>query len=86
MCKGSTADSDSVCEGSNPSPAAKVGALDIAEKDSNIKGSSSFYLLKSVDELCGDVGFRPVPFENIPNTAEKPAGPRRRKERRRNDA
>ena len=24
LCKGSTADSDSVCEGSNPSPAAKV--------------------------------------------------------------
>ena len=23
LCKGSTADSDSVCEGSNPSPAAK---------------------------------------------------------------
>ena len=24
LCKGSTADSDSVCEGSNPSPAAKM--------------------------------------------------------------
>lgn len=24
LCKGSTADSDSVCEGSNPSPAAKT--------------------------------------------------------------
>ena len=24
LCKGSTADSDSVCEGSNPSPAAKI--------------------------------------------------------------
>ena len=24
LCKGSTADSDSVCEGSNPSPAAKA--------------------------------------------------------------
>ena len=24
LCKGSTADSDSVCEGSNPSPAAKL--------------------------------------------------------------
>ena len=26
LCKGSTADSDSVCEGSNPSPAATIGA------------------------------------------------------------
>ena len=26
LCKGSTADSDSVCEGSNPSPAAKAPA------------------------------------------------------------
>ena len=26
LCKGSTADSDSVCEGSNPSPAAKRNA------------------------------------------------------------
>ena len=26
LCKGSTADSDSVCEGSNPSPAAKARA------------------------------------------------------------
>ena len=24
LCKGSTTDSDSVCEGSNPSPAAKI--------------------------------------------------------------
>ena len=27
LCNGSTADSDSVCEGSNPSPAAKKGFL-----------------------------------------------------------
>ena len=29
LCKGSTADSDSVCEGSNPSPAAKESDLKI---------------------------------------------------------
>ena len=29
LCKGSTADSDSVCEGSNPSPAAKQKALEL---------------------------------------------------------
>ena len=28
LCKGSTADSDSVCEGSNPSPAARMKTLD----------------------------------------------------------
>ena len=28
LCKGSTADSDSVCEGSNPSPAAKQETLE----------------------------------------------------------
>ena len=29
LCKGSTADSDSVCEGSNPSPAAKQKTAEI---------------------------------------------------------
>ena len=29
LCKGSTTDSDSVCEGSNPSPAAKIKAAEI---------------------------------------------------------
>ena len=36
LCKGSTADSDSVCEGSNPSPAAK-------RKPRNCKGSEVFF-------------------------------------------
>ena len=31
LCNGSTADSDSVCEGSNPSPAAKIGKLILAD-------------------------------------------------------
>ena len=35
LCKGSTADSDSVCEGSNPSPAAK-------QKPWNCTGSRAF--------------------------------------------
>ena len=29
LCKGSTTDSDSVCEGSNPSPAAKQKSLEV---------------------------------------------------------
>ena len=36
LCKGSTADSDSVCEGSNPSPAAK-------KKVSFVTGQRDFF-------------------------------------------
>ena len=38
LCKGSTADSDSVCEGSNPSPAA-------TEKSETVRFWTSFFLL-----------------------------------------
>ena len=38
LCKGSTTDSDSVCEGSNPSPAAKT-------KPWNLNGSRVFIFL-----------------------------------------
>lgn len=43
-------------------------------------------LLPQIHERRGDVSFQLVPFENTPDTAEKPAGPRRLKERKRNDA
>ena len=40
--QGSTPDSDSVCEGSNPSPAAKPEPLDFTEKPVKSRGSSYF--------------------------------------------
>ena len=47
LCKGSTADSDSVCEGSNPSPAAKGNH----RKCIAFGGFSCFYRVFGVEKL-----------------------------------
>ena len=43
LCKGSTADSDSVCEGSNPSPAA-------TEKSETVRFRTSFFLFDPLSD------------------------------------
>ena len=43
LCNGSTADSDSVCEGSNPSPAA-------TEKSETVRFWTSFFLLDPLSD------------------------------------
>ena len=56
LCKGSTADSDSVCEGSNPSPAAK---------EPQPKGCGSFFLLRDLGTLDAEklhLRFRRIRF------------------------
>ena len=63
LCNGSTADSDSVCEGSNPSPAAK---------EPQSKGCGSFFLVHDLgtfdaeklhlhfDRICFTPKFTPI--------------------------
>ena len=46
LCKGSTADSDSVCEGSNPSPAA-------TEKSETVRFQTSFCIPKTTRWASG---------------------------------
>ena len=56
LCNGSTADSDSVCEGSNPSPAAK---------EPQPKGCGSFFLLRDLGTLDAEklhLRFRRIRF------------------------
>lgn len=48
LCKGSTTDSDSVCEGSNPSPAA-------IRKAWNINGSRLFYAILWFDPYSSKI-------------------------------
>ena len=56
LCNGSTADSDSVCEGSNPSPAAK---------EPQPKGCGSFFLARDLGTLDAEklhLRFRRIRF------------------------
>ena len=46
LCKGSTTDSDSVCEGSNPSPAASIGA--------SVIPLAPIFCIKTTTRLAGD--------------------------------
>ena len=65
LCNGSTADSDSVCEGSNPSPAAKIkcrnccnfGTFSIVFATFGIKSSCAYaavaYIVCASDKCVG---------------------------------
>ena len=74
LCNGSTPDSDSVCEGSNPSPAAMKNTL--CQKTKGVfqlySPTASYIGYTSYICFASDIGLRPVLEANI--ISLKPVG------------